>query len=171
MSNRLPYFSATFVLPEPFDGVGEIEIDAAAARADAAALVAHLLGRARGDVARGQVAEARIFALQVIIALALRESRLGWRLSPVLLRHPDAAVVAQRFGHQRQLRLMIAGDRDAGRMNLRVAGIGEGRPVLVGATGGRDVAADGVGGEVRRRCRSRRSPARRRRRRAIRSCR
>ena len=56
---------------QPADGVGEVEIDAASALADAAALVAHFLGRPRGDVARGEVAEAGILAFQIIIALVL----------------------------------------------------------------------------------------------------
>ena len=43
---------------------------------------------------------------------------------------------------------MIAGHGDAGRMNLRVAGIGEKGAALVGAIGGRDVAIEGVGGQI-----------------------
>ena len=43
---------------------------------------------------------------------------------------------------------MLAADRDAGRVNLRVAGIGEERAALVGAPDGGDVAALGVGGEI-----------------------
>ena len=39
---------------------------------------------------------------------------------------------------------MLAGDRNARRVNLRVARIGERRAALVGAVGRRDVAADGV---------------------------
>ena len=54
---------ANFILAETFDGVGEIEVNAEAARTDAAPLVAHFLGRARGDVARREIAEARILAL------------------------------------------------------------------------------------------------------------
>ena len=59
------------VAAEPLDRVGEIEIDAAAAGPDAASLVAHFLGRARRDVARRQVAEARILALEIVVALAV----------------------------------------------------------------------------------------------------
>ena len=42
---------------------------------------------------------------------------------------------------------MIAGDGNAGRVNLRVARVGERGPALVRAVGGGDVAADGVGAE------------------------
>jgi len=35
-----------------------------------------------------------------------------------LLRHPDTAVITQRLGHQGQLALLVAVDRDTGRMDL-----------------------------------------------------
>ena len=54
---------------QALDGVGEIEIDAQAVLAHAAAFVADGFGVARSDVARDQVAEAGIAALQIIIAL------------------------------------------------------------------------------------------------------
>jgi hypothetical protein len=59
------------VLAEPPDGVGEVEVDALAGRADAEAGVAELLGRARGDVARAEVAERGVFALEVVVPLLL----------------------------------------------------------------------------------------------------
>jgi len=60
------------MLAETFDRIGKVEINTAPAGAHPAAVVALLLGGAGGDVARGKVAEARIFPLQVIIALYLR---------------------------------------------------------------------------------------------------
>ena len=63
-------------------------------------------------------------------------------------RHPDAAVIAQRFAHQREFGLIIAGNRDAGRMNLRETGIGEGRAALIGAPDGGGVGAFGVGRKI-----------------------
>ena len=59
------------VLAQALDGIGKVQIDAPPARADAATVVALFLGRAGGDVTRGQIAEARILALQIIIALIL----------------------------------------------------------------------------------------------------
>ena len=47
---------------EPPDRIGEVEINAEAALADAAAFVADVLGVAGSDVARNQIAEARIAA-------------------------------------------------------------------------------------------------------------
>src|SRR5262245_62189900 len=131
---------------EALDRVGKIEVDAAPARPHAAPLVADLFGGARRDVARRQIAVARVFAFEVIIALVFEDLD---RAAPVagLLRNPDAAVVAKRFGHQRQLRLIIAADRDAGRVYLRVAGVGEERALLERAIGRRHVAALRVGRE------------------------
>ncbi len=62
-------------------------------------------------------------------------------------RSPDAAVVAERFRHQRELGLIFAGDGDAGWVDLRVAGVGEEGSAFGGAPGGGDVAAHCVGGE------------------------
>ena len=59
------------VLAEALDGIAEIEVDGEAGFADAAAFVADLLGVAGSHVARHQVAEAGIVALQVVIALGL----------------------------------------------------------------------------------------------------
>ena len=53
------------------NGIGEVQIDAHASRPDAAPLVAHFLGVARGDVARNQVSETRVAPLKIIIALVL----------------------------------------------------------------------------------------------------
>ena len=59
--------------PRRPDRVGEIQKDAQATWPDAAALVADLLGRARGDIARRQVAEARVLPLEEIVALGVRD--------------------------------------------------------------------------------------------------
>src|SRR6187402_1235547 len=56
-----------------FDGFGEVEIDAEAAGADAASVVALFLGGAAGDVAGGEVAEAGVFAFQIIIAVVFSD--------------------------------------------------------------------------------------------------
>jgi hypothetical protein len=101
MSKRLPYFSSTPRLAQALDRVGEVEVDAATEvadhRADAAALVAHVLGLARGDVAGHQVAEGRVDPLQVVVAVLLGDLRGSLSQSSALLGHPDAAVVAQRL--------------------------------------------------------------------------
>ena len=133
---------------EPADRLRKVEVDAEPRLAHAAALVADALGGPRGNVARGEVAEARVHALQVIVALGLRN--LSRRpLVALGLRHPDPPVVAQRLAHQRELGLVITGDRDAGGVDLREAGIGEGRALLVGAPDRRPVAALGVGREIK----------------------
>ena len=111
------------IQPQPLDGVAEVEIDAVSARPHAAPLVADLLGRARGHVARHQIAEARVAALQVVIALVFGDVVRPPAVS-LLLGHPDPAVVAQRFRHQRQLRLVLTRHRNARGVNLRVARVG-----------------------------------------------
>ena len=85
ISNRLPYRSRMVAAPEPLDRVGEVEVHAQAAGADAAALVAHRLGRARRDVARREVAEAGIPALEVVVALGLGDLVAAAAVSPARL--------------------------------------------------------------------------------------
>src|SRR6476659_8317475 len=79
------------VASEALDGIGEIEIDAAAAGTDAAPFVAYFLRPARGDIARREVAEAGVFALEVVIALIFR-NLIGTARIARNFRHPDAAV-------------------------------------------------------------------------------
>ena len=118
----------------------EIEVNAATALADAAAFVAHFLRAAGGNVARREIAEARVFPLEIIIALRFRNLR-RFALVAGIFRHPDAAIVAQRFRHQGQLRLVFAAHRNAGGMNLRETGIREERTFFVGAISRGDVAS------------------------------
>ena len=82
---------------ETRDRVLEIEINAASARADPAAFIADFLGATGRNIARGQIAEARVFALEIIVALGFRDfvRRLCAILCP--FRYPDPAVVAKRL--------------------------------------------------------------------------
>ena len=57
------------VFAQPFDGIGKVQVHAAAARAHAPALVADFFCGPRGDVPRRQVAVGGIFALEEIIPL------------------------------------------------------------------------------------------------------
>ena len=128
------------------DRLGEVEVHAVLQRPDAAAGVDLALRRARRDVARHEVAERRVAALEVVVALVLGDL-VGGAGVVVLLRHPDAAVVAQRLAHQRELRLEVVARRDARGVDLRVAGVGHVRAALVRAPDGGDVAVLRVGGE------------------------
>ena len=135
------------VVAEARDRVREIEIDRQARFADAAAFVADRLGVPRRDVARHEIAEARVLPLEVVVAIRFGDL-VRRPLVAVCLRHPDAAVVPQRLAHQRELRLVVAADRDAGRMDLREARVGEERAALVRAPRGRDVRVHRVGRQV-----------------------
>src|ERR1051326_2960908 len=58
-----------FLLAEPLDGAGEIEINTQSARADAAAFVANFFSGTRGNVARGEIAKTGVFAFEKIVAI------------------------------------------------------------------------------------------------------
>ena len=61
------------LLSEALDGIGKIQVDAPAARADAAAFIADLLRRAGRYVAGRKVAEARVFPLKIVVAFFFRD--------------------------------------------------------------------------------------------------
>ena len=132
---------------EAVDGFLEVEIHRKPGVADAEPFVRLLLCGARRDVARHEVAEARVAPFEVVVALRVRDLIRRPRIA-LLLRHPDAAVIAQRLRHERQLRLMVAAHRDARRMNLREARIGEQRAALVRAPRRRHVRVHRVGRQV-----------------------
>ena len=145
------------ILAHALNGLGEVEVDTTGAhvlgavgidltdlRANAATLVTAVLGLTGGDVTRNQVAEGRVDALQVVVAIFFGDvTRI---LLAVLraLRHPDTTVIAQRLRHQGQLRLVLAVHRDAGRVDLRVARVAEVGTLAMGTPRSGDVAAHGV---------------------------
>ena len=94
--------------------------------------VAHLLGPPGGDIARDQVSERRIEPFEVIVPFLFRDL-VRCALVGLGFRDPDAPVIPEAFAHERELRLVLAGDRDACRMYLRKAGVTEERPAFVRA--------------------------------------
>src|SRR4029077_6551164 len=102
------------------NGIREIQIDALPVRPDAAPFVAHFLGVSRRDIAGHEIAETRIAVFQIVVAFAFGNITRS-ALVVLFFRHPYAPVIAQRLGHQCQLRLMLASEWDARRMNLREA--------------------------------------------------
>ena len=60
-------------LTETLDGIREIQVNTESSRADSPALDAGLLGRAGRDVAGCEIAVARVFALEEVIAIILRD--------------------------------------------------------------------------------------------------
>src|SRR5260370_21616846 len=132
---------------EALDGVAEIQVDRQSGFAHAAAFIANRFGIAGGHVARHQVAEAGLFALQEIIALGFGDLA-GGALVALFEGHRHAAIVARAFAHHCGLALILAGDRNAGGVNLGEAGIGEQGAAPVRAPDRGGVDALGVGGEV-----------------------
>src|SRR6185437_7480919 len=102
---------------------------------------------AGGDVTGDEVAEGRVDALQVVVALVLGDL-VRRTVVALRLRHPDAAVVAQRLAHQRQLGLVVAGARDAGGVDLGEAGVGEVRAAPVRPPDGGRVGVHGIRRQV-----------------------
>jgi hypothetical protein len=73
-------------LPSRSIASAEVEVHAVAQRPDAEPLVDHRLGIARGDVAGDQVAERRVLALEVVVAVGFGISRTHrGRSRPMLL--------------------------------------------------------------------------------------
>ena len=137
---EIPVLLFDFGAAIALDYVAEIQVDALAAGTDAAAGVALFFGGARGDVARREIAERGVFAFEIVIAFVVGNG-VGRTRVAGFLGHPDATVVAQAFAHQSELRLEFAGDGDAGRVDLRAAGVGEVRAFAVGAPDRGDVLA------------------------------
>ena len=114
---------------EPLDGVGEVEVDAEPARADAAALVADLLGGAGGDVAGDEVAEGRVLPLQVVVALVLGDLVRRARSSPLVFGTQTRPSLRSDSVISVSFDWWSPETRDAGRVDLRVAGVGEAAPL------------------------------------------
>ena len=138
-------------LTHALDGFFEVQVHAAGYATNfgtyAATLVTHILGLARSDIARYQVTEGGVDALQVVVAIFFGNISRILLAVLGLLRHPDTTVVTQRLGHQSQLGLEGAVLGNTGRVNLGVAGVTEVGPVLVGLPRSRDITAHGVSGE------------------------
>src|SRR5690606_30787133 len=136
---------ADLIFAETVDRVAEIEENAEAGPGDSTTFVADFLGRTRSDIARRKVSEGRIFPLQIVIAVLFGDIGCRHLAFPdlpgngLVLRHPDSSIVPQRLGHESQLALVIAADRNAGRVNLRVTGIREIRSFFVSAERGHHV--------------------------------
>src|SRR5260370_21002244 len=115
---QIAVFFANRFEPQPVDRVGKIQIDTLPVWADAAAFVTYFLCVPRCDIAGYEVPETGVSILQVIVALTLGNIFGSPRIA-LLFRYPHASIIPERLRHQCQLRLMLAAQRDAGRMNLR----------------------------------------------------
>src|SRR5207245_4748029 len=102
----------------------------------------------RSHITRNKVTKSRVSSFEIIISFFFRNIKSP-SVVALFFWNPNAPVVAQRFGHQRKLRLVLAGNRNAGRMYLREARITEVCPFFVRLPNGRGVAAHCVGGELK----------------------
>ncbi len=133
------------------DRLREVQIDGQTSVVHAEALVAALLGGTAGHVARNEVAEGGIAALQIVVAVLLGNvPRLDLVLLQLLgvlnlLRHPDTTVVTQRLRHQCQLRLLVTMHGDTGGVNLHVRGICKVGTLTIALNGCGAVASHSVG--------------------------
>ena len=136
---------------EPVDRVAEVEEHPESRLGHPPAFVADLLRGSRGDVARREVSERGILALEKEIASVLgnvfRHHGAAADLRGIFLRlgNPDTTIVPERLGHEGELALIVTAHRNAGGVDLGEAGIGHVGTALVGTQGGRDVAAHRVG--------------------------
>src|SRR6185437_1269564 len=141
-----PMFAA-FYATIPVDSRRKVEIYRLFGGTHAIAGVATLFSGARGDVPRYEITKGGIAPLQVIVTFLMRN--LIWLPRVVLiLRHPDAAVIPQRLGHQRQLALMFSGNRNTRGVDLRIARIAEIGAFSMRFPRRRDIAAHGIGTKI-----------------------
>ena len=134
--------------PEAIDRVAEVEIYPELGWAHSATFITHTFRRPGGNITGSQVAEAGINALQIVVAIFLGNVvRILFAIFG-FLRHPNPTVITQRLGHEGKLGLIITGNRNAGRMNLRVTWIGETGALLVSPPRRRGVGITSVGGEI-----------------------
>src|SRR5207245_8422077 len=94
-------------------------------------------------------AVARIFSLEIITRSSV--GNFCGRLFAIFpaLPNPATSVIAQRFGHESQFRLMFTTDRDARGMNLRKGWIGKERAPFRSTISGCDIAAARIGREIK----------------------
>src|SRR6185369_2713136 len=136
------------IFTKPLDRVGKIQVYTTPTATDAATVIALLLGGTGSDITWCQVSVGGILALQIIITVIFSDLIRMFAAIFLLLWNPYATVVPERLGHQGQLGLVVACLRDAGRVNLGVAGVGKESAFFVGFPVGRNRAPHGVGGEI-----------------------
>ena len=135
------------------DGISEVEIYCIAGTHTIPSITTFLRSTA-GHITGDKIAKSRITTLQVIVAVFFGYFS-GFQLACtnslsvfLFLGHPDAAVVAEAFAHQREFALVVAMHGDTGGVDLHIAGVGEGGPFAVAHPCSTAVAVHGIGGEV-----------------------
>ena len=129
------------------DSVGEVEVHGLLGVTHAETCVADLLGVTGCHVTGHEVTEARVLFFEVVITFRFRNLVRATGIAR-LARNPNTTVVTERFAHQGELGLQVAVARNASRVNLCVAGVGEQSAALVSTESSRDVGALSVGRKV-----------------------
>ena len=83
---------------DALDGVGEVEVDAETGGADAASVVARFLRGAGGNIARGEVAKARVFSFEEVVAVLFGDLA-GILLGIFLLRYLNRTIKQTKQWH------------------------------------------------------------------------
>src|SRR5690606_11627495 len=110
--------------------------------------IAAFLSSTRCNVTRHEVAERRIPSLEIVIAFVIGDFVCLARII-LLLRNPNPSIIPQRFRHERELALVISGNGDTCRMNLRETWIREECSTLVRLPCSSHVAAHGDCTEIK----------------------
>ena len=137
------------------DGIGKVEIHSQSGNCDTAFVIAGFFGGPGSDVAWAKVAEGGVLALKIVVAIFLGDvRRFLFAFADCFgvfarLWNPDPPIVTEGLGHEGQLGLIVATNRDTGWVDLGVAGVCHVGAPLVRAVGGHDIAAHGISGEVK----------------------
>ena len=144
---------ADTILAETLDGILEVEENGETSLVDTETSVAALFGGAASHVARNEVAEGWVAALEVEVAILIGDV-VGSLLASAdglcvlfFLGNPDAAVVTERLRHKGELGLDVAVNGDTGGVDLTVARVGEVSTFAVDLHGSGAIGAHGIGGE------------------------
>ena len=138
---------AQHVDAEPPHGVRQVEVDGSPARPDPAPVSSIALQRARSEVPGHEIAEARVAALEEVVALRFGNV-LGRARVARPRRHPEPPVVPQRLGHEGGLGLLLVGRGQAGRVELDEPRVGEGGAAAMRTPDGGGVGRLRIGREV-----------------------
>ena len=135
------------------DTLGEVEEHSQSGVVHTESLVATLFGGTACHVTRHEVTECRIATFEVVVAVFFRyfpSLFLAFLQSLCVfqfLRNPDTSVITERFRHKSQFRLLVAVNRNTGRVDLHICRVCHISTLAVALNSRCAVASHGVGRE------------------------